>query len=197
MFILSRYVKMQSGRKRQILFRGVVFIISKHEWGGRLALAAGVIGFMALVLFAANVGRSDVTKGALDLDVGSAESAEDIQARLDAAGMDAGVELYMNSNIVMLTGSATANLLIQNAESNSSDQQVYLYLDNDDAGTDGEEVLLYKSDIIPPGYKIESARLRESLDEGSYDCRAEFHVLDSDGEDKAVIEAPVTVTVLR
>lgn len=188
---------MQSGRKRQILFRGVIFIISKHEWGGRLALAVTVIGFMALVLFAANVGRSDVTKGALDLDVGSVESPEDIQARLDAAGTDAGVELYMNSNIVMLTGNATANLLIQNAESNSSDQQVYLYLNNDDAGVDGEEVLLYKSDIIPPGYKIESARLRESLDEGSYPCRAEFHVLDSDGEDKAVIEAPVTVTVLR
>lgn len=175
---------------------GAVFIVFKHEWGGRLALAVTVIGFMALVLFAANVGRSDVTKGALDLDVGSVESPEDIQARLDAAGEDAGVELYMNSNIVMLTGSATANLLIQNAESNSSDQRVYLYLNNDDVGTDGEEVLLYKSDVIPPGYKIESARLRESLDEGSYLCRAEFHVLDSDGEDKAVIEAPVTVTVL-
>lgn len=175
---------------------GAIFIHIKREWRNQFILAATVIGFMALVLFAANVGRSDVTKGALDLDVGSAESAEDIQARLDAAGEDAGVELYMNSNIVMLTGNATANLLIQNAESNVSDQQVYLYLDSDD-GADGEEVLLYKSDIIPPGYKIESARLRESLDEGSYSCRAEFHVLDSDGEDKAVIEAPVTVTVLR
>lgn len=179
---------------------GAIFIHIKREWRNQFILAATVIGFMALVLFAANVGRSDVTKGALDLDVGNAESAEDIQARLDAAGEDAGVELYMNSNIVMLTGNATANLLIQNAESNSSDQQVYLYLNNDDGGADfedSEEVLLYKSDIIPPGYKIESARLRESLDEGSYSCRAEFHVLDSDGEDKAVIEAPVTVTVLR
>lgn len=96
--IYLKYVKVLVGRKRQILFRGVVFIISKHEWGGRLALAVTVIGFMALVLFAANVGRSDVTKGALDLDVGSVESSEDIQARLDAAGTDAGETLPLRVN---------------------------------------------------------------------------------------------------
>lgn len=107
----------------------------------------------------------------------------------NAAGLDAGVELYINSNVVMLTGKTTANLLIQNSEHNKNDQQVYIYSSDD--------VLLYKSDIIPPGYKIESARLLETLEAGEYECRAEFHVLDSDTNDKAVINAPVGISVLR
>ena len=72
---------------------------------------------------------------------------------------------------------------------NKNDQQVYIYSSDD--------VLLYKSDIIPPGYKIESARLLETLEAGEYECRAEFHVLDSDKNDKAVINAPVGISVLR
>lgn len=164
--------------------------MGKFRFGfDKLAVFAVVIAFMGLVLFAANAGKSDMTKGAIDIQTGDTKSAEEIQAELDAAGLDAGVELYINSNVVMLTGKTTANLLIQNSEHNKNDQQVYIY--------DSDDVLLYKSDIIPPGYKIESARLLETLEAGEYECRAEFHVLDSDKNDKAVINAPVGIFVLR
>lgn len=155
----------------------------------QLGAGAAVLLFAALILFAANVGKSDMTKGAIDVQVGDVRSFDEIQSELDAAGLNAGVELYINSDIVMLTGKSTANLLIQNSEHNTSDQQVYIY------GPDN--LLLYKSDIIPPGYKIESAKLLSELDAGEYDCTVEFHVLDSSGQDKSVIDAPVCITVLR
>lgn len=144
--------------------------------------------FMFVVLLAANMGRSDMTRGAIDVDFDNAKSSEEIQAELDVAGLDAGVELYMNSNIMLLHSKAPANLLIQNSEKNKNNQQVFVYL--------GSE-LLYKSDIIPPGYKIESAKLLSELDSGEYDCRVEFHVLDPDNNDKAVINTSVKITVLR
>lgn len=154
----------------------------------RVIYAAIAVLFMGLILFAANTGRSDLTKGSIAITTGDVKSSEEIQAELDAAGLESGVELYMNSNITMLRGNTPANLLIQNSEHNSNNQQVYIY--------DSESNLIYKSDIIPPGYKIESAKLLFDFDQGVYDCQASFHVLSSDGSDKAVINAPVRISVL-
>lgn len=166
----------------------------------KYAVPAAVVLFMALVLFAANVGRSDMELGSIALNTGDVKTPEEIQAELDAAGLNAGVELYINSNIVMLDGKSTANLLIQNSEHNKSNQQVYIYLEdnleNSEDSDESEPVCLYKSDIIPPGYKIESAHLKQVLDKGEHIGRVEFHVLDSDGADKAIINAHVNITVL-
>lgn len=158
---------------------------------------AGVVLFACLILLAANIGTGDVQRGGIALDAGNTKSREEIQAELDAAGLESGVELYINSNIVMANGKATANLLIQNSEHNRDDQQVYIYLPSDDSSDSDSDILLYKSDIIPAGYKVESAKLKSNLDAGEYDCRAEFHVLDSSKNDKAVINTRVKITVLK
>lgn len=43
----------------------------------------------------------------------------------------------------------------------------------------GEE-LIYKSEVILPGYKIEKDKMLVNLETGVHECMATFHMLDED-----------------
>lgn len=120
------------------------------------------------------------------------ESVEviDLQGLLNEAAEEAQFEVFLNSNIVLKTGNSDANVLIQNAESNNADCQVYLYLNDT-----GE--CIYESDIIPSGFKVEYAPLSKVLEAGVYSTRGEIHMLNEDGTDKSVVSVNTTVTVLK
>lgn len=158
----------------------------KHSARQIAMIILATLLFCLLLLYTARP-KADMSRGTICISTDDSRSAEDIQADLDARGEGAGMELYMNGNVVCQRNRMLANLLIQNAESNPSDLKVVLTY----GGT-----LLYRSDIVPPGYKIESARLFEELDPGIYPCNAEFHILDGCGEDKSVINTGILVTVL-
>lgn len=169
--------------------------MTQQQFFRKIFVFTFVILFAGGVLFAANTGKSDMTRGSIELEAGKVRPQSEIQSELDAAGLDAGVELYINSNMVMLDSKSTANLLVQNSENNKNDQQIYIYC-NDVLDDNGDAVCIYKSDIIPPGYKIESAKLLIPLGEGTHACRVSFHVLDADGQDKAEINGKINITVL-
>lgn len=42
------------------------------------------------------------------------------------------------------------------------------------------ERLIYKSEVILPGYKIEKDKMLVNLETGVHECTATFHVLDED-----------------
>ena len=143
-----------------------------------MAMFIAVAGFVLL--------QNDVSKGSISP---SDFKLPDIQEVLNEKAEDAGVILSINGNIVAKDAYAPANLLIQNQDSNTGTWKVFIY--SNDTGD-----CLYESDEIPPGYKIEEAKLQMPLGAGTYPCTAEFHVLSSDGADKSVINVGVKVTVL-
>ena len=77
-------------------------------------------------------------------------------------------QVFMNTNI-KVDSENEANLLIQNSESNHYSAYVEIY---------NNDKLLYKSETIAPGYKLEQDKLQADLDPGTYDCKAIYHVID-------------------
>ena len=137
------------------------------------------------VIYAAS-SRNIISTEGVSLDKGEVPS---IQETLNNQAKDTGVVLYINTNIVAKTADSPANLLIQNQGSNTATWKVFVR--RNDTGE-----CVYESDDIPPGDKIESAKLQVPLEAGTYPCTAEFHVKSSNGDDKSVINVGVNITIL-
>ncbi len=116
--------------------------------------------------------RSDVLQGEIDWD--QPRASRDLQAEIDKAVEQGMFNVFMNTNVVFKDGQSKGNMMIQNIETNRYPMYVEIYHDN---------TLLYKSDIIEPGYKIEEAKLDTPLSKGTYDCTAYFYVTDNNKEE--------------
>jgi len=116
--------------------------------------------------------RSDVLQGEIDWD--QPRASRDLQAEIDKAVEQGMFNVFMNTNVVFKDGQSKGNMMIQNIETNRYPMYVEIYHDN---------TLLYKSDIIDPGYKIEEAKLDTPLSKGTYDCTAYFYVTDNNKEE--------------
>ena len=116
--------------------------------------------------------RSDVLQGEIDWD--QPRASRDLQAEIDKAVEQGMFNVFMNTNVVFKDGQSKGNMMIQNIETNRYPMYVEIYHDN---------TLLYKSDIIEPGYKIEKAKLDTPLSKGTYDCTAYFYVTDNNKEE--------------
>ena len=119
-------------------------------------------------------GTGDVQTGTIDIIAD--EDGRDLQAEVNQAVEDGMFNVFMNTEIYMENSKSKANLLIQNAKSNEKSVIVELYLQ------DGGD-MIYRSDLIPAGSKIESAQLDKELSKGVYPCVAYFNILDPDTEE--------------
>lgn len=115
---------------------------------------------------------TDISKGEIDWD--QPKASRDLQAEIDKAVEQGMFNVFMNTNIAFQDGNSKGNMMIQNIETNRYPMYVEIYHDN---------TLLYKSDIIEPGYKIEEAKLDTPLSKGTYDCTAYFYVTDNNKEE--------------
>lgn len=147
---------------------------SKHHKNaliGSYALIA--ILFILLFLFKCNcpmnVDNGDLEKGSIDFVQPKAD--RDLQEEVNKAVELGMFNVFMNTDITFEDSNSKGNLLIQNSETNRSPVFVEIYL------KDTNE-LVYKSDEIPVGYKIEEGQLNVSLDKGTYKCIAYFNVID-------------------
>ena len=52
---------------------------------------------------------------------------------------------------------------------------------------------IYHSDVISPGYKLETDQLSKKLDSGTYPCTAYFCVLNEDGSEYNRIGLEITL----
>ena len=160
----------------------------KKNWAVILILL--IIAILSIVM----ISEGGFGRNTSDLEFGSIdwEEPEDLQQKVNdavAAGM---VNVFMNTNVYLDDGGSEANLLIQNSEHNPGPIQV-------DIRTVDTDELLYSSEVIPVGYKIENAPLLIDLDAGTYDCMATFTVLDPDDEDREInkVNLAVQVTVKK
>ncbi len=119
-----------------------------------------------------NLSPSDISQG--EIEWNQPRASRDLQAEIDKAVEQGMFNVFMNTNIVFQDGNSKGNMMIQNIDTNVYPMYVEIY-NNDN--------LLYKSDIIDPGYKIEEAKLDTVLSKGTYDCTAYFYVTDSNKEE--------------
>jgi len=119
-----------------------------------------------------NLSPSDISQGAIEWN--QPRASRDLQAEIDKAVEQGMFNVFMNTNVVFKDGQSKGNMMIQNIETNRYPMYVEIYHDN---------TLLYKSDIIEPGYKIEEAKLDTPLSKGTYDCTAYFYVTDNNKEE--------------
>lgn len=140
--------------------------------------ALGIIVAVIIVLVIAfSQDGSDMQKGSLNLTSGT-------QQDLNDRANETGFIVIANTNVIVKNNQA--NFMLENPEENNNKCQVDIYDENDR--------LLYQSDIIPPGYYIESAELFEELDAGEYSGKAVFNILNDSNETKSTASVKLKIT---
>lgn len=134
-----------------------------------------------------NGSDSDLEKGSIDFV--QPKSDRNLQEEVNKAVEQGMFNVFMNTDIILEDSNSKGNLLIQNSETNPSPVFIEIY-------TKDTNELVYKSDEIPVGYKIEEGKLNVSLDKGTYDCIAYFNVIDETSKEiKNKIGLNVKLTV--
>lgn len=104
------------------------------------------------------------------------ENVESVLQEIDEAQrtVDAGYyTVTMNPTWHFTSGNeASYDAVVENVETNTHDVYFDIVLESD------EEKVLYKSPVIPRGGKLQEITLDETLDAGSYDCVAIYHLVD-------------------
>ena len=139
-----------------------------------------VILICTLLAITINITNTDIKKGSLSSEYGTQE-----MQKSEENGNYYGFLIFCNSNIQIRNNKA--NILAQNSENNDSPCIIKLYDDSDN--------LLYESDILNPGYYIEEVELNADLENGTYDGRVVFDVLDNSGSIKSSMTVNVNLTV--
>ena len=159
-----------------------------------------VIVAAALFIFKSCSGdkADDLTpNGGIIYDSGAVEGGWDeadvdkIVEGLNEKVEDGMINISMNTSPNFANGTSVGNLMIVNEAINRYPQVVEI------TRNDTNEVI-YKSDAIPVGSKIESAKLSADLDAGTYECTAMFYNVNAEtGAYLGCAGAIIKVTVLE
>ena len=116
-------------------------------------------------------------------------SQEEIEANLNQKVADGMINISMNTAPVFADGTAEGNIMVVNEPINNYPQKVE-FIRND------TEEIIYSSNAIPVGSKIERDTLDVDLDPGIYSCTALFHNLDPEtGSILGTAGAVITITI--
>ena len=96
---------------------------------------------------------------------------EEIEANLNEKVAQGMINISMNTSPVYADGTADGNIMVVNETINLYPQRVE-FIRND------TQEVIYTSNAIPVGSKIEAAPLDVDLEPGQYECTALFHNLD-------------------
>lgn len=126
-----------------------------------------------LTLFKCSYSPDEVKNSGIEQGVIDLPNKEDTQALVNQAVEQGMFQVFMNTDI-QISNSNEANLLIQNSEKNHYATYIVIYKDDE---------VIYKSDVIKPGYKLEKDKIEYDLEPGVHDCTAYFVVIDDNGEE--------------
>ena len=116
-------------------------------------------------------------------------SPEQIEAALNEKVAEGMINISMNTAPYYEDGSAEGNVMIVNEAINNYPQKVE-FIRND------TQEVIYASNAIPVGSKIERAALDVELPAGTYECTAMFHNLDpATGDILGTAGAIITITI--
>lgn len=155
--------------------------VGKHK--DRLATLGVGVGIIVIIWIAYFYSASsDVSPGTVKAyRPGTSASASGGEGSLDGT-----FEVYANTNLTIEDGKM--NLMGQNISTNSDDCYIEVVL------KDSEKVI-YKSDILSPGYSIEEASVNTSMSAGEHPGKVIFNVLDESGDVKNTVRLNAKITV--
>ena len=113
-----------------------------------------------------------------------------IQEELNKKVAETSINISMNTNPVFNDGQSEGNLMITNEEINRFMQVIEIYRDDTNK-------LIYKSNAIPVGTRIENDTLDVDLPAGEYECTAYFNAIRDTGEYVGKAAAKITISVLN
>lgn len=164
----------------------------RRKWPKVAAMIAIIIIIILLLLRSCNGGRpvpepgDGVSIGVIDEgNVPPTKSPLDPQTEVDGIVAENQFQVFINTRMEVLPD-GHFEPLVQNSEANRYACWIEI--------VDGDEVL-YSSDIVRPGYKIERDMLNGKLTRGRHDCQALFHVLKGEDMDSGEINT-VNVNVV-
>lgn len=128
-----------------------------------------------------NIGPGDVTVGTIDLP---GKSGADLQEWVNGEVEKGMVQVFINTSITA-NEKNEIDILVQNTEKNHYGFQVDIL--------DQQKRVLYQTDIVNPGYKVEKGTLNVDLADGIHDCIAVFHILDDVSAEINTIKVPVQI----
>lgn len=126
-----------------------------------------------LILFKCSYNPDTIKSSGIEKGVINLASKEDTQLLVNQAVEQGMFQVFMNTDI-QVNSNKEANLLIQNSKQNHYSTYIVIYKDDE---------VIYKSDIIEPGYKLEKDRIEYELEPGVHECTAYFIVLDNNGKE--------------
>lgn len=144
------------------------------------AVAIGAIIFIIVTLRSAPMSKEEArAKAGIVYDSAAVEggwdnlSPEEIAEKLNEKVAEGMINISMNTAPYFESGTAEGNVMIVNEAINNYPQKVE-FIRND------TQEVIYASNAIPIGSKIERAKLNVELPAGTYECTAMFHNLDPD-----------------
>lgn len=159
-----------------------------------LLISLGIYGVVRMV-HKPEAKNDALTSGGLIFDASAVEggwenlSQEEIEARLNAKVEEGMINISMNTAPIFADSKSEGNLMIVNEVINNYPQKVEI-LRND------TQEVVYASNAIPVGSKIERAALNVELEAGTYECTALFHNLDPEtGSILGTAGAIITITI--
>lgn len=134
----------------------------------KIAVAICIVIIIILLLLTQCGRRNGIQQGIIDLPTNNSGYTQRMVDEAVARGM---FQVFINTSI-QVSNEGTANVLIQNSGNNHYPCFVEIKY---------EDKVVYKSDIIKPGYKLETASGVARLPRGDYACTAYFNILDHRG----------------
>lgn len=138
-----------------------------------LLLAVAAACFIALTMCDGGTSKRQGSLGQLE-----GKTAEEIQAEIDRVVDEGMFNISIASVVEMESGTAPAELRIENVPGNRYLMKVVITRDDT-----GEQ--LYETDLIEPNHHIQRDTLDVDLPAGSYDCTATFAAYEAETEELA------------
>lgn len=147
-----------------------------------------IIILLLLLCFRSCYKSDSISSGITEIVEGDLDSISRTVNKVNNEDLDTNklmFSTFLNKN-VFVDENNRANLLIKNDKSNSYNAYVEYYIDGS---------LIYKTDIIAPGYKQEYADFTDvKLNNGENEAKSVFCIIDSDGTKLNTVTIPVKIT---
>lgn len=119
------------------------------------------------------------------------ENVESVLEELDDVQEPGYYTVTMNPTWHFETGkSVSYDAVVENVEKNTNDVYFDVVLEND------EETVLYKSPVIPRGGRLEEIALEDdTLDVGTYNCVAIYHLIDEEQNTLSTLRVALEIVI--
>jgi len=162
---------------------------------GAIVALVMVAMLVTIIVLATSKGKPDKAEEESRPVLVTEENAEEVLAEIEEKEAAATVApgyytVTMNTTWHFESGDvASYDAIVENVEGNTNDVYFDILLESD------ENVVLYKSPIIPRGGKLQDITLDESLPAGSYPTVVEYHLVDENQVSLSTVRVGLTVVV--